>query len=225
MSWLDPEMLQKLGVALSMGMQFLASILVGFFLGRWGGEALGSASIGTLVGIFLGLSESPILLQILIPLLTVIVGLLSILTGQKSDEKPTTNETTFLGNKNISPFPIMWVVLGMVAGSFMGLLAKNYDITGRGEMFGHATSKSVSTTKLVEREPRKDADHIKSSTVLHGISEELCEQQNLCNLNGLELLCALKDIENPEVEEMLSKNELNLDSVKYKINISCNCQK
>ncbi len=178
------------------------------------------------IGIFLGLSESSILLQILIPFLTIIVGLLSILTGQKNDDKSNTNDSSLLTNKNISPFPIMWVVLGMVAGSFLGLLAKNYDITGRGEIFGQTTySKELSSTKLVDAESRKADESRKSSTVLHGISEDLCEQKNLCNLKGVELLCTLNEMENPEIEEMLSKKVLNLDSIKIKINLSCKCQK
>jgi len=100
-------------------------------------NSIGLFFTGLGIGVFLGLSESPILLQILIPLLTIIVGLLSILTGQKNAEKLNANEgRSLLTNKNISSFPIMWVVLGMVAGSFLGLLAKNYDITGRGVIFG-----------------------------------------------------------------------------------------
>ncbi len=177
------------------------------------------------IGIFLGLSESPILLQILIPLLTVVVGLLSILTGYQKDENLNTSEGSNLTNKNISPFPIMWVVLGMVAGSFLGLLAKNYDITGRGEMFGQTTAENANL-KLEDDTKVLMADEIpKSATVLHGISQENCEKRDLCNLKKIELLCALNEIENPEIEEVLSKKEINLDSIEYKINLLCKCQK
>lgn len=177
------------------------------------------------IGIFLGLSESPILLQILVPLLTVIIGLLSVLTGQKSDDKTSGNESNLLLNKNISPFPIMWMVMGMVIGSFIGLLAKNYDITGRGKIFGNSLNENASLTKSSDSEPSKNDIYKTSSTVLHGSkSEEYCRQYQLCHLNSLELLCALKDIENPEIEQMLSKNEINLDSIKLKIKILCNCQ-
>lgn len=187
-------------------------------------NSIGLFFTGVGIGIFLGLSESPILLQILIPLLTIIVGLLSILTGQKNEEKPNQSEGNLLVNKNISPFPIMWVVLGMVVGSFLGLLAKNYDITGRGVMFGQPTTYSPDT-KLVDAAPKRDDKEEKSTTVLHGISQDICQQKNLCELNGIELLCALNEIENPEVEEFLSKKEFNLDTVKNKINNLCKCQK
>jgi len=180
---------------------------------------------GVGIGIFLGLSESPILLQILIPLFTITVGLLSILTGQKSDEKSNTDKENLLINKNISPFPIMWVVLGMVLGAYLGLLAKNYDITGRGVIFGQTTAKNAPVEKGDGTEPRKVDVGQKSSTVLFGVSQESCEQMDLCNLKGVELLCSLNEIENPEIEEMLSKKEINLDSIKIKINIACNCQK
>lgn len=188
-------------------------------------NGIGLFFTGIGIGIFLGLSESPILLQILIPLLTIIVGLLSILTGQKSEEKSNTNEGNLLVNKNISPFPIMWVVLGMVAGSFLGLLAKNYDITGQGVMFGQPTSRDFTDTKLVDVVPNKDNTNKKTATVLYGISQDICEQKNLCELKGIELLCALNEIENPEIEEFLSRKEFNLDSIKNKINILCKCQK
>lgn len=100
-------------------------------------NSIGLFLTGLGIGIFLGLSESPILLQVLIPLLTIIAGLLSILTGQQNNEKSNANEVGLLNNKNISPFPIMWVVLGMVTGSFLGLFAKNYDITSQGKLFGN----------------------------------------------------------------------------------------
>jgi len=176
------------------------------------------------IGIFLGLSESSILLQILVPLLTVIAGLLSILTGQKSNDNTSTNGSNLLINKNISPFPIMWMVIGMVIGSFTGLLAKNYDITGRGEVFGNSIHKNTPLVKSSESKPPENAIYQQSSTVLHNISEEYCKQYHLCNLSGLELLCALKDMENPEIEQMLSKKEINLDSIKLKIKLLCECQ-
>lgn len=188
-------------------------------------NSIGLFFTGIGIGVFLGLSESPILLQILIPLLTIIVGLLSILTGQKTEEKSNSNEGNLLLNKNISPFPIMWVVLGMVAGSFLGLLAKNYDITGRGVMFGQPTSNNSTDTILVDAVPKRDKKDEKTSTVLHGISQDICEQKDLCELKGIELLCTLNEIENPEIEEFLSRKEFNIDSVKNKINIICKCQK
>ncbi|MDX2278079.1 MAG: sulfite exporter TauE/SafE family protein [Saprospiraceae bacterium] len=172
---------------------------------------------GVGIGIFLGLSDSPILLQILVPILTVIAGLLSILSGQKTNENSSGSGN--LLDKNISPFPIMWLIIGMVAGAFTGLLAKNYDVTGNN------SHKLVSSTSLVQNGSKEEMEHPKSSTVLHGMSVEFCEKYHLCELSGIELLCALKDIENPEIEEILSKKELNLDSIKLKINLSCNCQK
>jgi len=189
-------------------------------------NSIGLFFTGLGIGVFLGLSESPILLQILIPLLTIIVGLLSILTGQKNAEKLNANEgRSLLTNKNISSFPIMWVVLGMVAGSFLGLLAKNYDITGRGVIFGQPIAKNATPINRESTNGLKVDKVPKSSTVLFGISQENCEHKDLCNLKGIELLCALNEIENPEIEEFLSKNELNLDSIKNKINLLCNCQK
>lgn len=116
------------------------------------------------IGIFLGLSESPILLQVLIPLLTVIVGLLSILTGQKDEVKPNESEPKLLNTKNISTFPIMWMVLGMVAGAFGGLYAKNHDITGTGVLFGNKVS---SQSNQIENslESKTDAENLPENKV------------------------------------------------------------
>lgn len=80
------------------------------------------------IGIFLGLSDSPILLQVLVPFLTILSGLLSIFTGQKNQEPAEAKEGELNKFRNLSSIPMMLVVVGMVFGSFLGMLARNYDI-------------------------------------------------------------------------------------------------
>lgn len=83
---------------------------------------------GTGIGIFLGLSDSPILLQVLVPFLTLLSGLLSIFSGQRNHENPETKESELAKFKNLSSIPMMLVVVGMVVGSFLGMFARNYDV-------------------------------------------------------------------------------------------------
>lgn len=83
---------------------------------------------GTGIGILLGLSDSPVLLQVLVPLLAIIVGLLSIFTGQKNYEASEGKESNLTRIQNVSAVPIMLMVIGMVSGAFLGMLARNYDI-------------------------------------------------------------------------------------------------
>ncbi|MCB0425185.1 MAG: hypothetical protein KDD13_11160 [Mangrovimonas sp.] len=113
------------------------------------------------------------------------------------------------------------MILGMVAGAYLGLLAKNYDIARNRNVLANsqptATQNSVKDLKIQSQ--------LESATVLFSISDDICEKYNLCDLKGIELICALNDIENPEIEELLSKKQLNIDSIKLKINLSCNCQK
>ncbi|MCW5922910.1 MAG: hypothetical protein KIS77_11235 [Saprospiraceae bacterium] len=87
-----------------------------------------TAITGIGIGILMGLSKSPILAQILVPILTVMVSLISILSGQTT---PTKSEeaSTILGLKNINILPVMSLVIGLVFGAYFGLLARNYDIT------------------------------------------------------------------------------------------------
>ena len=80
------------------------------------------------IGILLGLSDSPVLLQVLVPLLAIIVGLLSIFTGQKNYEASEGKESNLSRIQNVSALPIMLMVIGMVSGAFLGMLARNYDI-------------------------------------------------------------------------------------------------
>lgn len=166
------------------------------------------------IGVFLGLSKSPILLQILVPILTIVVGLLAILTGQKGGSEENKEETNLSIMKNINVFPIMWMILGMVSGSIPGMLARNYDIL---------SPKQVQIEKSGELEAEKlEVDEPK--TVLFGVSEETCKKYHLCDIEGIDLICVLKDVENPEIEEMLSANQINLDSIKNQINRTCNCK-
>ena len=97
---------------------------------------------GVGIGVLMGLSESPVLVQILVPVLTVVASLISILTGQTNQAK-TGEGGAFLGLKNISVSPIMSLIIGLVLGTFLGLFSKNFDITNRGKLFGNeVTSKS-----------------------------------------------------------------------------------
>jgi hypothetical protein len=165
------------------------------------------------IGIFLGLSKSPILLQILVPLLTIIVGLLAILTGQKGFEKPEKEgkEYSLLKLSNINVFPIMWMVLGMVAGSALGILAREYQVLSPN-----------STTMSEQIEVSKEGVY---GTILHNDDVDECEGYQLCKFEGIELISKLKNVRNPELKLLLKKNELNLDSIKFKINEICNCKK
>jgi len=123
---------------------------------------------GVGIGFFLGLSESPLLSQILVPILTVIAGLLSILTGQKNIDGSGEMGTKSVFNKRISPLPIMWIIIGMVVGSSVGLLAKNYDIF---------RNRNLQLINQIDSE---------SDTVLHESQEEICSIPHICILKGAE---------------------------------------
>lgn len=167
------------------------------------------------LGVFLGLSKSPILLQVLVPMLTIVVGLLAILTGQKNES--TENEpdnTTLLRIKNINVFPIMWMILGMVSGSIPGMLARNYDI--------FSPKKEPTVEAKNEKEPEKAVDG--SSSILFGDEKNLCSELKLCSLEGAELICVLKDIPDQEIEALINDKNSTLFSIKNKISITCECK-
>jgi hypothetical protein len=81
------------------------------------------------IGILMGLSKSPILVQILVPVLTLFVSLISVLSGQSGQTKSEEVGTTILGLKNVNILPIMAMIVGLVFGAFIGLICRNYDIT------------------------------------------------------------------------------------------------
>lgn len=80
------------------------------------------------IGILMGLSKSPILAQILVPVLTLFVSLISILSGQSGQTKPD-EQGSILGFKNVNILPITALVIGLVLGSLNGLIFQNSDIT------------------------------------------------------------------------------------------------
>ncbi len=128
---------------------------------------------GISMGILIGLSESEILAKILVPILTLVIGTLSILVGYKRDEKGDDSAEGFekLINR-INLFPIMFLVVGIVVGAFGGLYAKNYDI--------------MSPPKVVLESEKTHADnnsHERSGTILKNLSAAFCASRLLCELS------------------------------------------
>lgn len=162
---------------------------------------------GVCIGIFLGLSKTPVLLQILVPLFTIIVSLLAIFTGKSNYESK--NEV-LKSIKNVSVFPIMWLLIGMVIGSCLGLLMKNYDVLApsRGEI-------NVND---------KNQPKVESRTVLHNITKDECENLDLCSVKGGELLKRVIYFENPEVEYLLSKQVFSFEELENKLKSICGCE-
>ncbi len=161
------------------------------------------------IGIFMGLSKSEILLQILVPLLTIIVGLLAILTGQKNYEKSDENETQIEKLKNINIYPVMWMILGMVAGSALGIPARTHQIF---------------TPKHLKQKNFEQGDVSTYETVLFNLTEELCEELSLCDLEGWDLICQVKNVDDIDVVNMLEKPVINIDLITSKIHKKCSCQ-
>jgi len=168
------------------------------------------------IGVFLGLSKSPILLQILVPILTIVVGLLAILTGQENGSGYDKKDTSFSKMKNINAFPIMWMILGMVSGSVPGMLARNYNILSPNEIVNTEPKSAEKKTEKLRESPE---------TGLYGDESDFCAKLSLCNKEYAELICALKDIPNQEIEQILNDKNATFESIKIKINKLCNCKK
>jgi|GEM_PF-5476890 len=168
---------------------------------------------GISMGILIGLSESEILAKILVPILTVVIGALSILVGYKTSEKGDDSSAGFekLINR-INLFPIMFLVVGIVVGAFGGLYAKNYDIM------------SPKTTIVDNENTQASSDsQRKSRTILRNLSKEFCESRLLCGLTDWDLLCQVYDADDIGIKKLLDTRHFNLDSITAKIHDSCQC--
>lgn len=175
---------------------------------------LATLIIGISVGVLLGLSETEILEKVLLPVFTLIVGILSILAGyRKTDGATESRDDIKKLITQINLLPVMFLIVGMVGGAFIGLYAKNHDVT---------SPPPTITENLTGTPPSQNVSQ-ESRTVLKNLSKTFCEDRLLCDLRDWDLLCQVSDADNITIKKLLDPRTVNLDSLTAKIHKLCSC--
>ncbi|MBR9921756.1 MAG: hypothetical protein GYB31_13030 [Bacteroidetes bacterium] len=172
---------------------------------------------GVCIGVMLGLSRSETLSSVLVPIISVLMSLVSIVAGVKLLEKDI--EAKKIPIVKISAVPVMFLLIGIIAGIFPGNLLRNYNVL----------SPNSSPLKTATETDNKDENEVIDTdtailTGLYSYGGEICENIGVCELTALELLCELQSIENPEIEKMLFTYQDNLGVIVFEVKKICQCE-